>query len=152
MNPIIFLDFDGVLNSAISWENYKKNHLAPEHINILNQITDLTNSRIVISSSWRYGTSLTSLRAMLKRKGVKAKVIGKTPELRSDQWQDLVSRGQEIQVWLDDNPHDRFIILDDGDDMGHLTPYLIQTDHKTGLTKEHIEPAVRLLTGNNHET
>ena len=45
-----------------------------------------------------------------------------------------VARGSEIQQWLDGHPEVRdFVIIDDGNDMLHLTPNLVLTDARNGF-------------------
>ena len=39
------------------------------------------------------------------------------------------------------------LFLDDGDDMDHLRPYLVQTDHATGLQDHHVDRAIAMLRG-----
>ena len=39
----------------------------------------------------------------------------------------------------------RMIILDDDDDMGLLSPWLVRTGFELGLQREHVEQAVALL-------
>ena len=58
------------------------------------------------------------------------------------------NRGGEIAEWLAEHPEvEHFVILDDGDDMDHLLPWLVQTDHATGLLDAHVERAVAMLRG-----
>jgi len=59
---LIFLDFDGVLNSNKYFKSLKRkkiphekilNSLSPEMVERLNKIIEATNAKIVISSTWR---------------------------------------------------------------------------------------------------
>lgn len=160
-NPkIIFLDFDGVLNSEkypARWDKVsKKLPLAPQHVEILNRITEQTGAKIVVSSAWRNGASVRKLKKELREADVTASVIGKTPELNKYTpggiWTG-VTRGTEIQAWLDDHKHNTFVIVDDCvSDMGNLSHYVVKTEHETGLTEDHIGPIVKILTRENNET
>ena len=66
-NNIIFLDVDGVLNSHLYVEQYKdkrgewlnlsqrEQNLDPKAVKMLDQLCKDTNSKIVLSSTWRLG-------------------------------------------------------------------------------------------------
>lgn len=138
---IIFLDIDGVLNHT-EFLLQKSGYLSTEEqidasaVETLNLIVEATEAKIVISSSWRCFLPMDDLTALLVSKGLKAEVIGRTDELWSE-------RGNEIQLWLDENPETRrFVILDDNDDMGKLVHKLVQTSCEKGLQSEHIGQAV----------
>ncbi len=68
-------------------------------------------------------------------------VIGKTDILGGP-------RGIEIQHYLDSYPAHptlKFVILDDSDDMVHLTKYLVRTSGQVGLTQAHVDRAAEML-------
>jgi hypothetical protein len=93
--------------------------LDPTCIKNLNLIIEVTGSQLVVSSSWRYSHNIVGLQKLLEYRGFKGELIDITPI-------NLMGpnkvRGQEIQAWLDLNPEvDRFVILDDDDDMSHKT-------------------------------
>jgi hypothetical protein len=150
---VIFLDFDGVLNS---WRWYKNLALAgrkpsmrpddqidPKAVSVLNTIIEKTGAKVVVSSTWRIARSVEQLQEILTKYGFAGQVIGKTPRLGGPRPQ----RGDEIQVWLDENPGvERFVIIDDDSDMVHLMNRLVRTDMKKGLTKAHAEEVVKLLS------
>lgn len=148
--PVIFLDIDGVLNSA-SWMHMghmsgdfddvgKRKHFDPNACAMLNRILKRVPSDIVISSAWRITHSCKWMQRALRARGVtRARVIGQTPGGGG-------YRGPQIQAWLDANAPRPFVIIDDSDDMGiALMPRLVRTDWKTGLLEEHIEPICQLL-------
>ena len=72
---IIFLDFDGVLDTAF-YDSYLEQHNMPSCdesrrpifdpvcIGYLKQIVETTNAQIVVSSDWKYYDSLEDLRKM----------------------------------------------------------------------------------------
>lgn len=78
---IIFLDVDGVL----TYNNYQNEETADidiEKVKLLKQICDKTNSKVVISSSWRGSETYTpyfyyTLVDILKRNGIE--VLGDVP-------------------------------------------------------------------------
>ena len=58
-----------------------------------------------------------------------------------------MSRGREIQLWLQQHPEvDSFVILDDDADMDNLIDRLVQTEIETGLTEQDADRAIELLT------
>ena len=56
---------------------------------------------------------------------------------------------EQIKAYLDGlkvQP-DSFVILDDNDDMLKLTPFLVRTNVKHGLTTDDVEKAIKILNG-----
>lgn len=53
----------------------------------------------------------------------------------------------EIQAWMDSHSErcDRFVILDDDDDMAHLIPNLIQCNGGDGLTTDVADAVIETL-------
>ena len=78
--PVIFLDFDGVLNTEqyqawLAIEGKPKKDawgplFDPRAVANLQKIVEATDARIVISSSWRYIPTLGSLRMMWEVRGL----------------------------------------------------------------------------------
>jgi hypothetical protein len=151
---VIFLDFDGVLNSAASFVMENRRHGKDkrlkrplnEHLDrvctsnfqyILDKCPDV---KIVISSTWRIQHSLPWLKKKLKSYGIDAsRVIGKTPESFGG------FRGHEISLWLD--KHDDvtdYIVIDDNSllDNTHDNVF-IKTSWDTGLTLKHVYEALK---------
>src|SRR5260221_10939669 len=162
---VIFLDFDGVLNSeasfryearlktsrirdtmsAIKWSNFKF---------LLDQDSSV---KIVISSTWRKLHTLAELKNILASYSVQANIIGKTPLTMSG------DRGREIRMWLEENLNvTSFVILDDGSDAaGGANSYdektdtfgpdsrghFFQTTWKDGLLFKQAEQIAKLFRG-----
>jgi hypothetical protein len=142
-DPIIFLDFDGVLNSH-AWFAARRDstQLDPAAVALLNQLIERTDAQVVVSSSWRIGFSRLELEAGLRQVGFAGTVLDVTPNLR-----EAYARGKEIALWRMQNRHvGPFVILDDDSDMGELMPFLIKTGFDLGLQQEHIDRAVAILT------
>ncbi len=104
-----------------------------------------TNSRIIMSSSWRAVIDYQGLEELFSQiadwpRGV---IQDQTPMLDM-----LFERGREIDAWLENHPCERYVILDD------LPPEafpghehrLVQTDMETGLEYEQCLQAWKLLT------
>lgn len=152
---VIFLDIDGVLNHEHYYVNRSESDSMPyplsefdiESVNRLNNITDKTNAKIVISSSWRFTNGIYNI---LKKVGVTGEIIGITKYITkpSDNGYDIhVKRGEEIQDFLDNNQFiTNYVILDDDSDM--LTSQLdnfVNTSYMYGLTDECMELCLDIL-------
>lgn len=149
---IIFLDIDGVLNDekwericreeSLTSDKVDETRIDPAKIGLINQLVVRTNAKIVISSSWRQTFGLLVCSQMLKRRGLIADIVDVTPTLINK------CRGDEIQVWLQNNEAlnvTNFVILDDSSEMNNVSQHLIKTDPRFGLTQEHVERALRML-------
>ncbi len=143
---IIFLDFDEVISSK-RWKltlskPHKIHEYDPEAVKRVAEIANRADAKIVVTSCARIGKRLGDLREMLILSGYPGicPIIDKTPVLSK-------SRGEEIQAWLNSYPWDieRFVIIDDSNDMRHLLPHLVRTEGEYGLTQEHVEKAVKML-------
>ena len=153
---ILFLDFDGVLNSEAFFRAHGNRYL-PETLDTLavarlNAILARTGARVVVSSTWRLGYSQAELQAILERHGFAGEIIGVTPQIEEVDADGIRvalhrPRGQEIQAWLSAQPEapEAFVILDDQDDMEHLAGRMVQTTFATGLGDPHVEAAVQML-------
>ena len=120
---IIFLDIDGVIKTKSclrsAFKKYRK--LVPDilderAVNNLNKLVKETDTKIVITSTWRYGKTAEDLQRLLAKHGLTGEIIGMTPELGQMKNSSFgnITRGQEIQEWL--NLHDvpvEYVILDD---------------------------------------
>ena len=97
---IIFLDIDGVLNSAKYYKsvNSKKknwNRFDPNVVKLLKELIEEFNLSLVISSTWRFG-AVQMLKDELTKSGLKKYLHKdwKTPEIYPSR------RGTEIKMWL----------------------------------------------------
>lgn len=113
----IFLDIDGVLNNK---KHYKKRHkkyggrygcenipFNARSIKNLRKIIDKTNSKIVLSSSWRrLENNMIILKSRLMEYGIK--IYSVTSFINGD-------RGKEIKKWCEENlkQNDKILIIDD---------------------------------------
>jgi hypothetical protein len=162
---VLFLDIDGVLVTPITanWPvvpipNYSQGHLHfrrgfnqfdGDCVRRLNTIIKETGAKIVVSSSWRVGfweeEEFNVLKNYIHFQGVGGEILGPTGRDLSGSGK----RGVEIQDWLDEHPETTsIVILDDGSDMEHLTPFLVNTDWENGIEDKHVEVAIKLLNKN----
>lgn len=158
---VIFLDIDGVLNvycqSRDKWGCLFHQHLVEN----LRWIIEKTGAKIVISSTWRYD-GLEVMKQMWLDRGLPGDVIDITPSTQdvvenSDiEFYDLVDRGHEIKLWLDNNSVDNWCIIDDDNDflpnqMDNFVRTSNNEDHPDcvdmgyGLTKICAERVVEIL-------
>lgn len=140
---VIFLDVDGVLNSAR--DGYSLQLENDYHFEMLKKIVDATDAKIVLSSSWRIGFHAPSLPEKnlierLEKYGME--IMDFTPCMTG-------TRGDEIREWLSNNgPVESFVILDDGCDMAEFKETnLVRTNTSVGLQEKDVDKAIKILKG-----
>ena len=160
MNNIIFLDIDGVLNSInlfketknikINYHKYLDDYflkqtiihlldIDPNKLYLLKEIIQETDSKVVITSSWRMLKIYPLIEDYLISKGIP--IIDTTDYINSN-------RGDEIRDYLKHHDVDNFIIIDDDlfPDFNELTEKLIHTNFfNDGLLDEDVYEAVYRL-------
>lgn len=152
---VIFLDIDGVLNSA-AYDRGKREldgNIDPTRLPLLRRIADEGGAEIVLSSTWRHywdrdPDECTRVGAELDRVFREAglAIYGKTPTLEGRV--DAV-RPHEIRAWLVDHPDvESFVIIDDilfG--WGDLQDRVVRTSYYSGhgLEADHVFEALRIL-------
>ena len=119
-------------------------------VNQLNRIVKTTKAKIVFSTSWRPpARGLAKINRLINSWGVEAEGIGCTPWLNLDKPFTFASRGEEIAAWFSLNglkeDEQKFVIIDDEDDMETLGQYLIHCTFEQGLTKELADEAITRL-------
>jgi hypothetical protein len=150
---VVFLDFDGVLNSRALVERSSAPQepgldlLAEDAVARVERLCIDARAGIVVTSTWRLTYDLPGLEGMLRAKGLATTpVLDVTPMIPHKR-----GRGQEIQLWLDGARRARsasvegIVILDDEPDMLHLMPWLVQSSFETGLTDAHVALAQSVL-------
>ena len=161
MNNIIFLDIDGVLNHELFYEerdnSYEKYKTLPYHmqnidkdkVELLNQLCKSTNSKVVISSTWRVGRTVEELQNIFKDLDAEFEVIDKTPECSINGYPIASGRGSEINYWLGANVDkcQNYVIFDDDnfDILLSQQNKFIHIDRWVGLTPTNIFKAECLL-------
>lgn len=147
---LIFLDFDGVLNSLpfLASEPGRMDRLDPAAVVRLNAIVARSGAKVVISSTWRLKRSLDELRARLSEVGFIGEIIDRTPELRERGllYIPLATRSQEILMFIEGlaSPPESFVALDDAD-LDDIAQNHVKTDFAMGLLDEHVEAALWIL-------
>lgn len=149
---VVFLDFDGVINTPMLTEanmrrGHAYNHEEDRKVNnyraicYLNELCHLEKLKIVVSSTWRMADKQYPVAKALYNSGLDLdiEVIGCTPILHQD-------RGIEIKNFLVSHPQiDRFVILDDDSDMADLIDYLVLCNHEVGFGAPEFLVAIKLL-------
>ena len=140
--PIVFLDFDGVIRTP-GW-----NGLAIEN---LNKLTEATKARIVVSSDWRYSHTDGELKNLLADHGVRNLACMETTfvmpgDLDSLEW--WQPRCGEIQEYVRVDNVTRFVILDDMEPLAWspLAQKLVLCNANEGFTDKRLEEALKILT------
>jgi hypothetical protein len=156
MNPIIFLDIDGVLcinfTKGTEHRNTDKygDHFDRHNVDQLKRIIDATGANIVISSSWRRA-GLQVMKDMWKDRSLPGNVIDITPfdygSHAWNSWNPYIARGEEIKKWMKVNGYpDRYVIIDDDPDMlDWHQDHFVRTETETGLTSELADRAIEIL-------
>ena len=126
MNKLIFLDIDGVLNTA-NYQTWRQllgkdisdlhGHLfSPSAVRNLQRLIKWTNAKIILSSSWRLD-GLDVMRRMWKERKMPGEIYDITPYVNARDYPKF-TRGIEINTWLEKNGYlgCPYVILDDIDD------------------------------------
>ena len=163
MQPIIFLDIDGVLNAHEVDPIALCGQIHRDKIERLNRILCVPDSGIVLSSAWRYvvhrgEATLDGMDWLLRSHGLRARrLIGITePDTMilnggtyngvPCDWPVENERGRQIRKWLDVHGHRGYVVIDDMDlgitAEGH--PF-VQTDGTVGLTDHDADLAIGIL-------
>lgn len=170
---VIFLDIDGVMNSAEfykrkkaqSWEwahmfgKYLSYSIDPDKVAFLNKIIDATGAVVVLSSSWRLGPPVPALKEDFKRVGID--VFDRCPcwgkygvtdwKVEEDEnghpYTTLIPRSEIVGAWLKDHPEvERYVIIDDNDQFtDEQHKYLVLTNEEVGLTEENVQTVINIL-------
>lgn len=161
--PLVFLDFDGVLNSHAYFTELRErlgeractwSRIDDRCVLRLERLVEEADADIVVSSTWRIQNDVRALRMILECSGFarqKHRVIDRTPCLGCvhPPWPcSQAHRGHEIDEWLRKNRTQGlppFVILDDDSDMHPHLDRLVKTNHATGLTDADVDKALDIL-------
>ena len=152
MRRIIFLDFDGVLNTEYyqgllqfqgkQWQDEHGAFFDPRAVRQLKRVIDTTGADIVVESSWKY-LGLEAMQELWRVRDLPGRVIDITPSLTGN-----ASKGEEIAAWLSEYamPDARYVIIDDEYVvLDTQIPYFIWTNPYEGLTEEQANRAISIL-------
>ena len=162
---IIFLDFDGVLNTehyqgllryqGEPWQDEHGAFFDPNAVKQLRRIIDATGAVIVIESSWKY-LGLDAMKELWKVRNLPGRVIDITPSSVSDEYllknldtTMIHCKGMEIASWLSEQAEDiRYTIIDDEYViLDSQLPHFILTNPYEGITEEQTNRTISILNG-----
>ena len=167
-DKLVFLDFDGVLNSSeFAAHQYQNDESAqdsmgldlfdPKTVECMNHIIDATGAKIIVTSSWRY-LGLAKLQKLWKERGLHGEIIGMTSlhvvdELileKGMEWLEREMNGsprsEEIAHWLKSyDINAKYVILDDLPMPEDIQSHAIQVNPKFGLSDQHVKQAIEIL-------
>ena len=134
---IIFLDIDGVLNTMrFMREANNPFVMNPASVALLRRVVEATGALIVISSSWRHGADWEErIHIVFANAGWdNPPIIGRTPEPDIN-----CGRGREIATWLESNPANDFVIVDDEvfDMLPEHRNHIVRCDGNLGFCDTH---------------
>lgn len=151
MTKIIFLDFDGVLNTehyqgllqyqGKPWQDEYGAFFDPKAVKQLKRIIDATDADIVIESSWKY-LGLDAMKELWKVRNLPGTIIDITPSLLGK------NKGVEIASWLSKYAKQdiRYVIIDDEYViLDSQLPHFILTNPYEGITEEQANRAISML-------
>ena len=153
MKKIIFLDFDGVLNTehyqsllqyqGKPWQDEYGAFFDPNAVKQLKRIIDATDADIVVESSWKY-LGLDAMKELWKVRNLPGTIIDITPSLLGK------NKGVEIASWLSKYAKQdiRYVIIDDEYViLDSQLPHFILTNPYEGITEEQANRAISILNG-----
>lgn len=155
---IIFLDFDGVMDTALQLpmvENLCKEErkeiktdmygilFDEDPVRNLGKIIAATHADIVIHSSWKIGMTVEYLQKMWEVRKLPGKVIDKTPDIN-------FYVDDEIEAWLEEHRAEvsRYVIIDDmpADFFSpHFASHLFSVNPNVGLDEETAQKVISYL-------
>lgn len=150
----IFLDFDSVITTYNSkWK------IDMNKINIINDICDKTNAKIVITSSWRIGHrgDVLAFNGYLTQYIIEHNYLDHVKDAFDKFIGNIVGmtkyidgvRGDEIKSYMSEHPEvENYVIIDDDSDMCDYQLFnFVQTDACEGITERDAKLCVDILNG-----
>ena len=174
-HPLIFLDFDGVLNTenhfakmtveGVPTRDYYGPKFDPKAVANLQKIIEATDAWIIVSSSWRY-MGLKELQRMWTDRNLPGWIAGITPLHTEDdklletdlrQLDEITpemfssSRGNEIKAYFNEMPGNnsdaqRYVILDDLNEvLPEQESHFIRINPIVGITEKDAEKSLEII-------
>lgn len=157
-HKIIFLDFDGVMDTALQLpmvEDLRKEErkeiktdkygilFDEEPVKNLGKIIAATHADIVVHSSWKIGMNVEYLQEMWEVRKLPGKVIDKTPDIN-------FYVDDEIEAWLEEHNAvvSRYAIIDDmpADFFSpHFANHLFSVNPNIGLDEDTAQKVISCL-------
>lgn len=151
---VVFLDVDGVLNKAGCKVKTPSGFyfVEDEKVLLLKELVEKTNSKLVLSSTWRQGwedlnngvdstdsKDFVLLRDKLKEFGLELYDYTSCP-ITSD-------RGSKIKEWLENHfdEVDSVLVLDDESNIKPFNKFFVRTSFSDGLKEKHVKKGMEVL-------
>ena len=133
---IIFLDFDGVINTKE--DDYTGKEVNNDAIYYINKLCLETGFKIVVCSSWRHRMNY---KDFLYNAGIRPEIeiIGKTEY-------NPYGREAEIKDYLKENKVDKYIIIDDSYLSSDMKDHHVQPASRLGFTQNKYEEAMKKIS------
>ncbi len=150
---VIFLDIDGVLNHSMFIKERTPSGvigIKDELVENLRKIVENTDAKIVLISTWKDSWEKDESKCEEDALYLNEKLRNKGLSIYDKTLNSLVKdRGFGIYEYVKNNNVEKFVILDDIENPDYikfnLTNNFIRTNKKTGLSKEDIEKAIKML-------
>lgn len=166
---VIFLDFDGVLNTerhqqALRLGGWKRQDeygplFDPEAVeNLMAVLSAVPEALIVVNSSWKL-EGMDWILELWSARDLPGKVYGVTPDyvpdllnIDLDDYDNIVmlaGKGNEVKQWIAEHAPGgcHYVIFDDMPDfLPEQEEHLIRTDPYVGITAENAAAAIQILT------
>jgi Swiss Army Knife RNA repair-like protein len=134
---LIFLDFDGCLNSTC---DRPESGLCRSMVTLVSELATATDAHVVLTTSWREHNPVAELRQQLADHGFTEawRIVDATPYMAGR------ARGEEIDRYLREAGRaTRLVVFDDQDTAGKfdlqlVRPWLVQTNPDRGLMAQDI--------------
>ena len=156
---VLFLDHDGVICLSSEWGSRFKNkegldsvfdRFNEKAIKILNEIIELTDCEIVISSDWRFHATLSQMQELYRLRGIKKSPIAYT---RNDlDWKLFkgvhpgteleVTRCLEIEAWIEEHPEITHWVAVDDMDLSALKNFVRTPRSNEGIKQSGIKEKI----------
>ena len=147
---VLFLDVDGVLNNELLLETHGWEAIGETKLDLLKEIIDATEAKIVLSSTWRIdgGTRKVLVEKLETRT---LQLFDQTIVLMPKKMSMSVNRSDEICEWLSRHPEvEHFAVLDDNTDAGYgIESHFFKTQFEEGLTRTITNQVIAHLTKGN---
>ena len=131
---IIFTDIDGVLqiNNPKKWDK--------KCCKRYNDICKKLNLKAVVTSTWRIQYTQKELQDIFTKQGIDVEIYDYTGA-------HSLARGEEIQMWLDENNVDKYVIIDDNvrDIVSFMNNVVAVEKSYIGITDENIEEIEKII-------
>ena len=164
MQRLIFLDFDGVLNTTRNVARLRAEGQSlsdefgylfdAEAVANLQTIIEQTDAEIVVSSSWKF-EGLERMRQLWQARRLPGRLLDITPdylgcigEIDPSNPDTFVGKGNEIKAWLERQAAAdcRYVILDDTPDvLASQRENYIQINDECGITAADAKRAIEIL-------